>query len=280
MRLLSVFLLFVVVVEMPSSFRKLRNNRKRFLRKWRRPPRKGDFELQKEKLDERLTKLMEISCRTGQQMEEISEGVACVQKEYLEVSNRLTNLERVVNESQGLKFGINVISESNTCRRNPWHRDVTNIDQRAHKKIRITGISSQICCSAEDVVTKIFASVQMSEFRSSVCRIQEFKAKENNGRVLILSIDRAHVSKTIVNKSRQKRGIPLSDLFGSTITGLVYINENLTRDVYQLYTEAKKIARGKGWKHVFTNNGVIFAKRGYNEKCIIIASAQDLCDIN
>lgn len=122
--------------------------------------------------------------------------------------------------------------------------------------------------------------MKMSEFRSSVLGVHEFKDRGHDGRVLILSVNSALMCKTIVNKSRKRRGIPVSDLFDSTITGLIYVNENLTREMYQLYTEAKKIDRSKGWKNGFTNYGVICAKKQYGEKYIIISTVQDLCLIN
>lgn len=255
---------------MTYGFRRFRKTRKRFFLKYRKSGKRCNVaEPKDEKLEEKLTKLMEIVCRQNQQAQEIATGVSYVQQKFLEVCERLTNLEN--------EFDKNVIRNSISFEQTR-QRDVRR--KYVHKKVRITGIPSQICDSSEDVVTQIFTNLQITEFRSSVSRIQEFKDKGNNGRVLILSVDDARVSKVMINKSRQKRGIPVSDLFTSTTTGTVYINENLTRDVYQLYTEAKKISRSKGWKSVFTNDGVIFAKKSYSEKCIIIATAQDLCAIN
>ena len=124
--------------------------------------------------------------------------------------------------------------------------------------------------------------MQVLELRNNIIEIYELRAGKNENKqnnefyTIVVYLTSASMCNLIVNKSRRKHGVIVSDIFDSNLCSRIYVNENLTQQKFKLYLQARKQGKDNGWKSVFTSFGSILAKKTQNAMTVHITSANDL----
>ncbi|KAI4483878.1 hypothetical protein M0802_013244 [Mischocyttarus mexicanus] len=93
---------------------------------------------------------------------------------------------------------------------------------------------------------------------------------------LVVSLKSVQVKDFIISRKREKRNLPISDVFDIRHSGNIFINELLPADKYNLLRRTKIKAKANGFKYVWVRSGRIVVRHGDGSEVINVNSVTDL----
>lgn len=146
-------------------------------------------------------------------------------------------------------------------------------------EIKINGLPKNLPATRLDAVIKIFTALQIPDLIGDVINTREFVNKNNTTTSsIVVTMKSDVIANYIVNKSRKKRGLASSELFGfgGESSGFVYLNEFLPPETFHLYMKVRQ-ARKKGlWKSVWHEFGRIYVQKTEKSNVVQIREISDL----
>lgn len=158
-------------------------------------------------------------------------------------------------------------------------------------EIILAGIPSTITSTPLEIAEQIFAALGISNLMSDILSIRVLPKKSNSNIATrdaqgpstkvetisyIVTLKSTPVRDFIISKKRTKPNLRACDVFANDAPGLIYVNELLPSDIYNLFLRTKAKAAATAHKFVWTRSGLIFVRRDNGQPIIQIKSDADL----
>lgn len=151
--------------------------------------------------------------------------------------------------------------------------------KKSINEIKISGLPNNPRISSLEAVKTIFNSLEVTNLIGDVIETREFVNKNivtSTTKSIVVTMKSDVIANHIVNKSRKKRGLASSELFGGNNSGLVYINELLPKETFDLYMKVRQEKKKCLWKSAWHEFGYIYIKKSEKSEVVRIDNKSDL----
>lgn len=148
-----------------------------------------------------------------------------------------------------------------------------------------------------NIVHKVFTAIDSQDFITDICDIKNLPTKvvqhsnsqapnsANNVprqtyKTILVSLRSPIVREHLLRRKRTKKRLLVSEVFDSPHQGLIYVNDHLPADIYNLRKRAKARVSEMGWKSCYTQDGHVYVRKSYGSPPLMISSEDDLAHIS
>uniref|UniRef100_A0A0A9WQ01 Tropomyosin n=1 Tax=Lygus hesperus TaxID=30085 RepID=A0A0A9WQ01_LYGHE len=246
-----------------------------------KPEKKPDAEFQKASLEELRKMFEEIRSKLHvvEDLRDLPNSFKSLEASVQFMSDKFDGFQSTVSE---LNQKVKSCEDKNAALEKQvieLQNRLNSYEQRARKmNVEINGIPSARGenCSAivANLAIKLGAAVKIEQaFRAGIQRESDMRPRS-----IIATLGSDSEREELVALARKNKHVTtmfLRDNFNDQ-TGKIYINDHLTRENKHLFFLARKTARDKSYKYVWTTHCTIYMRKDDQTGAVIIRSADDL----
>ncbi|XP_024885131.1 uncharacterized protein LOC112463166 [Temnothorax curvispinosus] len=96
---------------------------------------------------------------------------------------------------------------------------------------------------------------------------------------VIVALKSREIRDHVLKVMRARRRLTVGEVFGGSVSGNIYVNELLPAATYNLLRRTRIRARQSSYRHVWSRDGRIFVRKDRGQPPILIASDDDLAEL-
>lgn len=229
----------------------------------------GKMEKSKCTCSENIQSLMEEMKEMRKAMNFMNDRFECTMKELVETKKEKKELQEALMTTQERVTLLEV-----------QMREINN--QSLFKNLEVAGIpcNTQENCEliALSVAKSVCQDVNQDDIEDAhrIGNPKDADGKPRSYRPLLIKFKETKIRNKVFKNKKFLKDLDTTKMGISKKKEKLYINENLCRETKAIFREANAARRQHGWKHLWTNRGIILARKDDNSKVLIIRSREDL----
>lgn len=175
---------------------------------------------------------------------------------------------------------VSEVSRDNQELRREVQRLKSTVNAQENNKLKSNITISGLLDIADDGVVSREKITKLVQGLSVNCSGEDFDDikifKINNGAKAVVTLKSLELKQRILRARAQKGKISIRNLGLGESSQAIFIDEDLTKEMYALFKKARDQLKEKNYKYIWHRNGRVLARKSEGDRYVVIRDEKDL----